>query len=233
MSVAVVLIACAAAVIAIERESSYYEASPPVKPETHARLQESQEVLILNQYIDETLTKMRTDKHIKEVLDPFLLDRDVNTKNARLHDLKVSGLLSLHRVGDVMVSPDEGVVTAALAIDNLGVFFQYDLNTVASVVLRGRFDGTVERLSARLKIKLSEATSELLEFNVLELGKIKVKRFTGTSAAFNWLVKRILQSSMNHNRERIRIKVQAVLREKLTDELRKVSLEKIISDMIA
>ncbi|XP_022644861.1 uncharacterized protein LOC111243483 isoform X1 [Varroa destructor] len=204
------------------------EKSNPVK-----QMQPERQLLVLNEYLDATLREIRESPHLRKVLDPLRLDKEpIRFQNGHIHDVRIGGLLSLHRQGNVSLLANEGILLAELAVTNLSVSFQYQYTLVSQLKFEGRFDGSLEKLSATLHIRLAEHTSQLLLFEVVDVGRCRVHKFTGASRALNWAIRRALQFTINSNRDRIRRKVESVLRPVIEDELRKVSLEKIIANIL-
>ncbi|XP_018495018.1 uncharacterized protein LOC100904182 isoform X2 [Galendromus occidentalis] len=143
--------------------------------------------------------------------------------------IKVYGLLSLARSGPATLT-DHGdgnfAIDANLGLNRVTGDGRYKYRALFR--FKGSISAKVDNISCNVRIAISNGKAHLQNFSIGSMSGLKVTRFTGASAVFNWLAKWIINLVVNKNRGKIRGQVENGARQALATALEKVDINRFI-----
>ncbi|XP_003743180.1 uncharacterized protein LOC100904182 isoform X1 [Galendromus occidentalis] len=179
-------------------------------------------------YLDEVLENARNNPEIRGKIDPLRID-DISFKKGSASDIKVYGLLSLARSGPATLT-DHGdgnfAIDANLGLNRVTGDGRYKYRALFR--FKGSISAKVDNISCNVRIAISNGKAHLQNFSIGSMSGLKVTRFTGASAVFNWLAKWIINLVVNKNRGKIRGQVENGARQALATALEKVDINRFI-----
>ncbi|KAH7983168.1 uncharacterized protein LOC119405224 [Rhipicephalus sanguineus] len=156
-----------------------------------------------NEIIDGLLREARDSDSIQKKINPVIVKHvELDDRRGHVENISIYGLSSLARHGDVNITFSEAnlvIITGRLRADDLNMSGRYLYRPSRFFRLRGSLGATlnyfVVEIGMEVNTELNRAS--VTTFKVVELGKIKVTKFTGASFAFNWLGKFIINKILN------------------------------------
>lgn len=156
-----------------------------------------------NEIIDSLLREARDSDSIQKKINPVIVKHvELDDRRGHVDNISIYGLPSLSRHGDVNITfIDEHLVTITgrLRADDLNMSGRYLYRPSRFFRLRGSLGAIlnyfVVEIGMEVNTELNRAS--VTTFKVVEIGNIKVTKFTGASFAFNWLGKFIVNKILN------------------------------------
>ncbi|XP_028968819.1 uncharacterized protein LOC114828521 [Galendromus occidentalis] len=175
-------------------------------------------------FLDNVLTNLKNDTEVREMLDPLRVD-DVQLKQFEFYNITIHNLLSLLRKGPATTQNRLGgiILTATLEVNSVTIHIDY-IRQKRLLRLRGDILAQIERITFSLKVSANVLSGKvaLKDFEVIDLGQVRLQRITGVTPVLNKLAEVLLQRLLvDRNRDRIRQAIQEKGREALENALMK------------
>ncbi|CAN7946771.1 unnamed protein product, partial [Ixodes hexagonus] len=183
-----------------------------------ARLQATGENVTLNgnDVVDGLLRQFRENEAIQGKINPLVIGGRLNLDDGKgyVEDVVVYGLPSLQRHGTVNVTLHNShftTVRGRLGAENIRMSGKYLYRMNRFFKLQGNLGARLSRILADIAIEVDVETKKatLKEFKIVDMGDLKVTRFTGASFAFNWLGKVILNKVLKNKNSYMSERVEA------------------------
>ncbi|KAM7283822.1 uncharacterized protein ISCGN_000927 [Ixodes scapularis] len=149
--------------------------------------------------IDGLLRQFRENRDIQSKIDPLVIRQRLNLDDGKgyVENVVVYGLPSLRRYGTVNVTLHGSHLATArgrLGAENIRMSGRYQYKVNRFFRLNGDLGATLSRILADITIEVDVESKRatLKYFKIVDMGDLKVTKFTGASFAFNWLGKAIL-----------------------------------------
>lgn len=156
-----------------------------------------------NEIIDGLLREARDSESIQKKINPVVVKHvDLDDGKGNVENISIYGLSSLARHGDVNITFNDlhlVTITGQLRADDLHMSGRYLYRPSRFFRLRGSIGATLNYFIVQIgmEVNTEQNRANVTTFKVVQLGSIKVTKFTGASFAFNWLGKFIVNKILN------------------------------------
>lgn len=156
-----------------------------------------------NELIDGLLREARDSDSIQKKINPVIVKHvDLDDGKGHVENISIYGLSSLARHRDVNITLNDlhlVTITGQLRADDLHMAGRYLYRPSRFFRLRGGIGATLNYFVVQIGIEVNTELNRanVTTFKVVQIGSIKVTKFTGASFAFNWLGKFIVNKILN------------------------------------
>lgn len=186
----------------------------------------SQELKLANDYIDEEIKNIKSDRDTMSKIEPLPLPR-IKESNLEIWDGWLRGLSYFHRYGNSTMRDDgeNFVINTDLAVDDLKAEQKYRFRFKVGfwwTSVSGNIKISLKRLVSRLTASIHKENRKVKvkEFKVTEFNHLKVEKITGLSFVLNWALKIIAQRALDKVKENTRSQLESEVRPFLENELK-------------